>query len=535
MTEYFGIRLHEDDRARLARLDELLRGSAQQLIEDFYVEMDRRPDFAAYLPTGAGRERLMRAQAAYFSQLLSQRDPEQYAERRRAVGRAHHRVGLPQCLYTQSYAIYLDLLLERAEQVLEDEDDRAATLRTLCRAVMLDTSLVHEAWDEARREAEAKLKERERELEASRRMESVGRLASGVAHDLNNLLAAVTATVGTLRMTREDDRELMSDLDIVEGATHRGRRLARQLLGLSRPERRRPRVVDLCERVKDFSKLLERLVDTSCSLTVVAERDAVLARIDPNRLERILLNLVMNAQQALADDGQITLHIGALELGTAEAQLWDLRAGSYAFIEVQDDGCGMSEEVATRVFEPRFSTKKASGGNGLGLAMVSTMAKEARGRVRVWSEEGVGSRFRLLLPLATGCFDARQPEGASPQGRGELVLVVDDDSRIRAATRRLLNAAGYKVEQATGIIDGIEAARGQVDLILTDMLLEDGSGRVLVEAVRRERPVLPIVMRSGDPQAIEAMRADFPDLPCIRKPEAPRELLQVIRDALDAG
>lgn len=524
-----------DDRARLRRLGEALRGREGALIDRFYERMGADPAFAEHLPRGATLDRLRRVQRSYFAELLEARYDAAYAARRVAVGRAHQRVGLPQRLYTESYGIYLELLLEEAAVALAGDPELVPTLTALFTAVLRDIGLVHEAWEEAQAETERALREAREALEVSRRMDAVGRLAAGLAHDLNNVLGAVSDAAASLRASGAAPE----GVDLVEAASSRASQMARRLLSLARTPEVATEPIDVLELLRRFVPFLRRMLDPGVTLSLELAAGAMHVVADPGELERVVMNLVLNARDAVGRPGRITLRAHPDELSVLDAAAAGLSAGPYLRIDLRDDGCGMSEDVRARIFEPLFTTKPGDSGTGLGLANVWSSVRSAGGIVRVESASGEGSTFTVLLPVASPPAVAVADRGATvlTGGRGEVVLLVEDDPLVGRASARLLRSAGYSVRRATSASAALEAAReGGLALVLTDCVLPDRSGVDLVFELRAMAPDLPVVMRTGlSPSHADPLGRLAGQVPILPKTIPAAELLAAVRRALDGS
>jgi hypothetical protein len=370
----------------------------------------------------------------------------------------------------------------------------------------------------------------EEELRQAQKMESVGRLAGGIAHDFNNLLTTILGVSEMLLAGLPPGDPLAEDLGAVRDAGRRAAGLTRQLLAFSRKQRIEVRPLQLDEIVRAFAPMLSRLIgeDVKVRLDLAIGLPRVLA--DPAQVEQILMNLAVNGRDAMPDGGTLTIEL-ASEPGEAPA-------GPYVRLSVADTGAGMTADVAARAFEPFFTTKARGKGTGLGLATVYGIVKQHGGLVSVASAPGAGARFDVLLPVAPD--DRAEPAGAAEReapaparGRGEVVLVVDDEPLVRRALSRALGSRGYTVLEAEGGAEALALvdARGQVDLLLADVVMPGMRGPELVRAFRARCPGRPALLMSGYPDADGDGRVTVD----LEKPLGPDALARAVRAALDAA
>jgi signal transduction histidine kinase/CheY-like chemotaxis protein len=387
------------------------------------------------------------------------------------------------------------------------------------------------------------LRERERlqhNLRQAHKMEAIGRLAGGIAHDFNNVLAAIqfaTDSLATLMAVDQDGREELND--IRDSARH-GAELTHQLLTFSRGQAVPPRRIILGEVVRDLLPMLRRLIRPEVRIEVDIDEAPLPTMADPSQLERVLLNLCQNASDAIVDPGTISIRVAATADGSALAA--DLRPGkAYALLTVSDTGAGMNDEVRLRLFEPFFTTK--SGGTGLGLANVYAIVQQCMGHIEVTSELGMGSSFRICLPLvedaaepgdeASGDRDSVEPEDLDQ----DTVLVVDDDETVRRGLARILKRAGYNVlsgcdgEDALRVVDAYD---GLIDLAITDIHMPGMTGPQLMAAIRERDPEVKSLFISGDARAelLQAGRLTHDDA-FLRKPFEEAALLAEVDTLLN--
>jgi signal transduction histidine kinase/DNA-binding response OmpR family regulator len=334
----------------------------------------------------------------------------------------------------------------------------------------------------------------EEQLAQARKMEAVGQLTGGVAHDFNNLLTVVLGNVDMLARRAEDEARRARRVDAIRQAAERGRDLTRQLLAFSRRQHLSPVTLDVNALILDFVPLLRQAVGEAVTVDLALAEGALCAHVDPTQLETALLNLAVNARDAMPDGG--VLSIGTVRHEAAED------GDEWLEISVQDTGVGMSPEVRDRVFEPFFTTKEVGKGSGLGLSQVYGFVRQSDGEVALDSGEGTGSTFRLRLPLSDEIAQPLSPETPRPQivGGEEKVLLVEDDPTVLALTLDLLSGLGYQVTCATNAAEALEVLKSPapIDLLFTDVVMPGGvSGVSLARTARELRPDLPVLLSSG--------------------------------------
>jgi PAS domain S-box-containing protein len=376
-----------------------------------------------------------------------------------------------------------------------------------------------------------KLEDRLRHAE---KMEAVGQLAGGVAHDFNNLLTAIVSYAALVREALGPRHPSDADVREIEAAATRAAALTRQLLAFSRRQRVAPQVVELHRLVAGMERILRRVLPENVRLDVVAHAPGTVFA-DPAQLEVVILNLAVNARDALPRGGTISVRVFETEEGH-DAGDGEVPAGPLAVLEVSDDGTGMDDATRARIFEPFFTTKPAGKGTGLGLATVYGIVSQAGGEVRVRSAPGRGSEFRVCLPRWSGAV----PDGAAaalahPVRGHETVLVVEDDAAIRFLVQRALSRAGYHVALAATADEALEAATSAPDLLLSDVILPGANGWELACELQRRFPALRVLLTSG----YAAQQSGEPLVPgeahFLAKPFAPDELLRKVREVLDAA
>lgn len=384
----------------------------------------------------------------------------------------------------------------------------------------------------------------EQQFVQSQKMEVIGQLAGGVAHDFNNLLQAILGFSDILvnDMPEQDPRR--GDLQEITKAAERASALTQKLLAFSRKQVIEPRIVDVNALVEGTEKMLRRLLGEEVALETILEKGLARVKVDPTQVEQIIMNLAVNARDAMPKGGRITIKTWPSELDAAAAALLpDARPGSYVCLSVSDTGIGMTREIMARLFEPFFSTKSPGKGTGLGLAVVYGIARQHEGWVTVQSKVGSGSVFTLYLPAFSvgdeGTGVAQAPRGPRMYGRGEHILLVEDDESARGLAVRVLNQNGYHVTVAADAEEAMELfnrENGRFDLVFTDVVLPDLNGLELVEQLRQRCPQLKVLMVSGymDEKARQPLIREK-QIRFLQKPYMPDALLSTVHDVLSSA
>jgi len=343
----------------------------------------------------------------------------------------------------------------------------------------------------------------EDQLRQSQKMEAVGRLAGGVAHDFNNVLGIVNACSEFLRDRIDPSAESFTYVENIKKATERGAALTRQLLAFSRKQVIKPVLLDLNDRLKDITKLLRPLMGDDVEVVVAPRSTSAVVEADPGQIDQIIVNLAVNARDAMPRGGKFILETASVEFDQHFAdQHQPLTAGKYVMLAVSDTGSGMDKATLGRIFEPFFTTKDPSKGTGLGLATVYGIARQNGGHIWVYSEPGHGTTFKLYLPSAEhklGAAAAAEAEAAVPRHQ-ETILLVEDDDIMRSLTSKLLKEQGYIVVEAENgklALEWAMAHPGQIDLLLTDVVMPAMSGPELAERLSTANPSLKTVYMSG--------------------------------------
>jgi PAS domain S-box-containing protein len=381
----------------------------------------------------------------------------------------------------------------------------------------------------------------EQQLQQSQKLESIARLAGGVAHDFNNLLTAILGGVDVLLERVEAGDPLREGVEEIEDAARRAAALTRQLLVFSRKEIVQPVLVDLNEVVAGMVRMLRRLIGEDIELVTAPGSGLGRVRADPGQLEQVVVNLAVNARDAMPGGGRLALETGSVQVDEDTARLHGVEPGRHVLLSVADTGSGMSSETQAHLFEPFFTTKERGKGTGLGLSTVYGIVRQSGGYVRVASRPGRGTTFRIYLPEAEGPAEraAEQPERPTPTpSRGsETVLLVEDDPLVRRVTARTLRAAGYPVVEATDGSDALRlAAQGPPpDLLVTDLVMPHMGGEALAARFRAEHPETRVLLISGYTDHGIDPRALGDDVAFLQKPFPPAALTRKVRELLDRG
>ncbi|MGH9857636.1 MAG: GAF domain-containing protein, partial [Acidobacteriota bacterium] len=340
----------------------------------------------------------------------------------------------------------------------------------------------------------------EQELRQSQKMEAVGRLAGGVAHDFNNLLMAITGYCELLLLKLRDDPLTREVKEILKSAGQ-GAALTRQLLAFGRRQVLMPRLLNMNQMVRDMEELLGRLIGDDIELTLICQPNLGMVRADPGQMEQVVMNLSLNARDAMPNGGKLfleTLEVNVLEPNSQLA--FGIPPGSYVVLRVKDTGEGMDEATLTRIFEPFFTTKQSVGGSGLGLATVYGIVKQSNGHVNVQSELGAGTTFEIYLTKAEESAEVAAESLAENREMPCTILLVDDNEAVRKATSALLQARGFEVLEASNGLEAMTVSdkhNGPIHLLITDVVMPRMSGALLAEEIRQKRPNTKILFMSG--------------------------------------
>jgi len=372
-------------------------------------------------------------------------------------------------------------------------------------------------------------------------MEAVGRLAGGVAHDFNNLLTAIFGYSDLLAEELPADHPGREDLQEIRTAASRASALTRQLLAFSRQQVLQPIVLNLNDVVENIEKMLHRLLGEDVALEAHLAKDLGNVKADSGQLEQVMMNLAVNARDAMPTGGKLTIETANTDLDASYAeQHQPVIPGSYVMLAVSDTGTGMDEVTKTRAFEPFFTTKEPGQGTGLGLATVYGIVKQSGGYVWVYSEPGEGTAFKIYLPRVDAPVEpvGRTPEPAVSVVGTETVLVAEDDELLRPLARELLGKLGYRVLEAKDSAEALAVARahkGDIHLLVSDVVMPGGGGFQLAQQLVTERPRLKVLYMSGyTDEAVVRHGLLERGLNYLQKPFTPAVLARRVRDVLDA-
>jgi PAS domain S-box-containing protein len=378
----------------------------------------------------------------------------------------------------------------------------------------------------------------EAQLRQSQRLESVGQLTGGVAHDFNNLLTVVLGNADLLydELDENDARRPLAEM--IVGAAQKGAELTQRLLAFSRRQALDPKIVDINQLLHGMQGLLQRTLGEHIEIAVVAAENLARASVDPGQLESSVLNLCLNARDAMPAGGRLTIETANMVLDLKYAAVHsEVRAGRYVMLAVSDTGVGISAQDLPRVFEPFFTTKETGKGTGLGLAMVYGFIKQSGGHVSIYSEPGQGTSVKMYLPSTDAEQEpSSQPVEAELTGGSERILLVEDDPMVRSFARKELVSLGYRVVEAANALTALDLLRGSevFDLLFTDVVMPGGmSGKQLADEALKVRPALKVLYTSGytENAIVHHGRLD-PGVTLLPKPYRRKELADKVRNTL---
>jgi len=382
----------------------------------------------------------------------------------------------------------------------------------------------------------------EQELVQAQKMEAVGQLTGGIAHDFNNLLTVIIGNLEMLEARVASDERAANWIKEAFETAQLGAELTGRLLAFARRQPLNPRVVDVAALIAQAAELLRRTLGERIEIRCVSGDKLYRTMVDPGQLENAIINLGINARDAMPDGGVLTIEASNADVDADYALMQSgMRQGRYVVVSVTDTGVGMTPEVRERAFEPFFTTKPVGAGTGLGLSMVYGFVKQSGGHVQIYSEVGKGTSIRIYLPRTA---DAEEPVVAPSDSRmsayaakGETVLVAEDDERVRRVTVARLNNLGYRVVEAANgpsALAALEAQSGKVDLLFTDIVMPGGmSGSDLAQEARRRVPGLKVVLTSGYAQPDVVQRGMAESTIWLRKPHTALDLARTLRETLD--
>ena len=379
----------------------------------------------------------------------------------------------------------------------------------------------------------------EEQLRHSQKMEAVGRLAGGIAHDFNNLLTAIIGYTEIVLTSLDPKDDRRADAEEIGRAAMRAADLTRQMLAFSRRQVLQPKIIDLNIALSKVEPMLRRVIGEDIVMTVSGKANGAFVRVDPGQVEQVVMNLVVNARDAMPQGGRLTVETGDAVLDEAAlADSPEARPGNYVMLSVSDTGTGMSPEVRARIFEPYFTTKDVGKGTGLGLSTAYGIVRQSDGHISVSSELGLGTTFRIYLPRAEAPVQAADQAGVEKMPEGtEHILLVEDDPSVRRLSKELLTRLGYSVTEAASGRAGMALGSDDTkhfDLALCDVILGDMSGPAVAEALSALRPSIRVLYMSGyTDEAIVRTGVLDEGKPFLQKPFTPMQLAKRVREVLD--
>lgn len=382
-------------------------------------------------------------------------------------------------------------------------------------------------------------------LRQAQKMEAVGQLTGGVAHDFNNLLTVIQGFSDVLKNQIENDGEFdrkraARSIDAVLQAAERGATLTQQLLAFSRRQKLQGRVVNLVDLIDELRPLIERTAGGQVSVTITHQASTCNARIDPTQAELAIINILLNARDAMPDGGTITIDIKNRIIEAGDKGFGELEPGDYVCVTISDEGIGMSPEILRRVTEPFFTTKDQGKGTGLGLSMVYGFMKQSGGSLRLYSEEGIGTTVRMLFPCESAKADPvgmHSPRSLADKRGTETVLIVEDQVDVGDYAETVLSEFGYTVlraENASEALTLLDGA-GHIDLLFSDLIMPGGmNGVMLAREVKRRRPRMRVLLTTGYAESsIERVDARGAEFDLIQKPYKRSELATKVRQVIE--
>jgi signal transduction histidine kinase len=390
-----------------------------------------------------------------------------------------------------------------------------------------------------RKQAEEEKAFLQEQLRQSQKMEAIGRLAGGIAHDFNNLLTIIKGYSTLSFMELKEGDPLKGSIGEILKATERAANLTRQLLAFSRRQAMEMKVLDLNAILKDMDKMLRRVIGEDIALVVHVAEDLGRTKTDPGQIEQVIMNLVVNARDAMPDGGKLTIETANVELDEAYARAHiAVKPGRYLMLSVSDTGVGMTREVKERVFEPFFTTKGTGKGTGLGLSTVYGIVKQSGGNIWVYSEPGRGTTLKIYLPRVDGPIEVFKEKFEEDLPRGsETILVVEDEEEVRKLAARILQRQGYKVLEAPQGGDALlicEQHQDPIHLMLTDVVMPGMSGHQLAKRLESLQPGMKVLYMSGYTDNAIAQHGVLGEgVNYIQKPFTVDGLARKVREVLD--
>jgi signal transduction histidine kinase/ActR/RegA family two-component response regulator len=447
---------------------------------------------------------------------------------------------LPYEPYLKNFCFMLAVLLEeRRQRRLNEQHSQELEQRVAERTASLE--LARQRAEETMADLQREVAEREKlqgQLAQSQKMESVGRLAGGVAHDFNNMLSVI---LGNAELALEDttpEQPIHAELQEILTTARRSADLTRQLLAFARKQTVSPKILDLNQTVEGMLGMLRRLIGEDISLLWKPGLDLPQLKIDPAQLDQVLANLTVNARDAIAGVGKITIETARVFLDEEYcAHHAGFAPGEYVLLAVSDNGCGMSKETMARIFEPFFTTKGVGAGTGLGLSMVYGIVKQNNGFINTYSELGHGTTFKIYLPACHGkCAQSINEASSKPAGGKETILLVEDEQSLLRLAKTQLERLGYQVLTAHSPVQALAMAEeypGRIDLLMTDVIMPEMNGRDLAKRLLASNPSLNRLFMSGYTADVIAHHGVLEEgVNFIQKPFTVKDLADKVRQAL---
>ena len=383
----------------------------------------------------------------------------------------------------------------------------------------------------------------EAQLRHSQKLESIGQLAAGVAHDFNNILTVITGHTDRLLDRCQGDATMADPLSQVAAASKRAAGLTKQLLMFSRKQRMQAKVIDLNGVIANMTKMLQRLLGDDIHLESDISTSLPCIEADNGMIEQIIMNLSVNARDAMPKGGQLVITTSSVEIAPAYVQQHpEARTGRFVSLKVTDTGSGMTKDTLNRIFEPFFTTKEVGKGTGLGLATVYGIVKQHQGWVDVESEVGKGTTFHVFIPATDKASETSFVKAApkpAPKGGHETILLVEDEPVLRELACMILKDYKYEVIEAGSGVEALkifEQLGGKVDLLLTDMVMPEGmTGRELAEQLRARKPGLKVIYTSGYSADVMGGEVNLGNVRFLQKPYPPPLLAKIVRESLDSA
>jgi signal transduction histidine kinase len=391
------------------------------------------------------------------------------------------------------------------------------------------------------KQAEAEREKLQTQLNQAQKMESVGRLAGGVAHDFNNMLGVILGHTELALLRTDDKHKLCSDLNEIQKAAKRSADITKQLLAFARKEIISPRKLDLNDTVESMLNMLRRLIGENIDLSWLPAKQLWPLKMDPSQIDQILANLCVNARDAIAGVGKLTIETGRKTFDEAYCNEHPgFIPGDFVLLAVSDNGCGMDKDTLDNLFEPFFTTKEVGKGTGLGLATVYGIVKQNNGFINVYSEPGQGSTFKIYLPRLVAEEDTdnkTMPEKKEAAGGTETILLVEDEASILKMVRMMLERKGYNVLSSATPAEAMEKAKshfGAIDLLMTDVVMPEMNGRDLAAKVTALHPDIRLLFMSGYTADVIAHQGELDaGVAFIQKPFSLADMTEKVREMLD--